>query len=327
MRRREFLGVLGSTAMAWPLVVRAQQGGDVRRVAVLMGTAKSQTWIAATASLIRRLGELGWLQGDNLITDVQWNQPGLMQTRAAELIARSPDVVVVFTNFALGTLKPIARNVPIVFVGVGDPVGSGFVASLAQPGGNLTGFASHDVSLGSKWLDVLKEAAPHITRALVIMPKRKSPIHERMLQSVEKAGRQLEIEVTAGKVSNITEIERAIASFAQKPNGGLVVLPSALSAAFSPSIIAPAQRYRMPQVFASLAHAAEGALISYGLDWNDQFRRVAEYVDRILRGTSPSALPVQKPTRFKLVINLKTAKAIGLTIPQSFLLRADEVIE
>jgi ABC-type uncharacterized transport system substrate-binding protein len=326
VRRRDFLLVLGNVAVAWPLAVRAHQAGDVRRVAVLMGVAKLPAWINATASLFDRLGELGWRKGHNLVTQVQWNQPGLMQVRAAELIASSPDVVVVLTNFALRVLKPIAGKVPIVFVGVGDPVGSGFVASLAQPGGNITGFASHDPSLGGKWLEILKETAPHITRALVLMHT-ETPAHQGMWQSVKKAAAQLGIEVTAGWAHNTADIERAIASFAQKPNGGLVVLPSALAGANTPMIIALAQRYRMPNVFSVAENVAIGGLVSYGLDWDDQFRRAAEYVDRILKGARPSEPPVQKPTRFKLVVNLKAAKAIGLTIPESFLLRADQVIE
>jgi ABC-type uncharacterized transport system substrate-binding protein len=308
------------------LAAQAQQAGNVRRVAVLMGVANSPAWTAVTASLFDWLGKLGWREGRNLVTQVQWNQPGLMQVRAIELMASSPDVVVVFTNFALKVLKPIAGNVPIVFVGVGDPVGSGFVASLAQPGGNITGFASHDLSMGGKWLEVLKETAPHISRALVIM-RPELPAHQGMWQSVEQAARQLGIEVTAGEVHNTAEIKRVIASFAQKPNGGLVVLPDALSASNAPVIIALAQRYRMPEVNSSAKNVAIGALVSYGLDWNDQFRRAAEYVDRILRGTSPSDLPVQKPTRFKLVVNLKTAKALELTVPPQLLSRADEVIE
>jgi putative ABC transport system substrate-binding protein len=326
MRRRDFLAVLGGAAVAWPLAVHAQQAGSVRRVAVLMGAPERASTRGFIAALFRRLGELGWQKDRNLVTQVLWNQPGLMRVRASELIASSPDVVVAFTNLALKVLKPIAGDVPIVFVGVGDPVGNGFVASLAQPGGRITGFASHELSLGGKWLEVLKETAPHISRALVIM-RPENPAHQGMRQWVEKAARQLGIEITAGKVHNTAEIKRVIASFAQKPNGGLVVLPDALAIANTPLIIALTRQYRMPNVFYSAVPVAMGGLVSYGLDWNDQFRRAAEYVDRILKGTRPSELPVQKPTRFKLVVNLKTAKAIGLTIPQSFLLRADEVIE
>ena len=249
-----------------------------------------------------------------------------MRVWAAELIARSPDVAVTFTNFALELLKPIAGNVPIVFSGVGDPVGSGFVASLPRPGGNITGFASHEPSMGGKWLEVLKETAPHVTRALAIMhPETHS--HQAMWRSMEEAAPRLGIEVTAGRAHDAAEIERVIASFAQKPNGGLIALPHALTVFNASVIIALARRYRMPDIHALAEAAAAGGLVSYGINWDDQFRRVAEYVDRILKGTKPSDLPVQNPTRFKLVVNLKTAKALGLTITPTILARADEVIE
>jgi len=254
MRRREFIsligGVVGSTAVAWPLAVHAQQVGDVRRVAVLMGMPESAARRGFTAALLHRLGEFGWQEGHNLAMQVLWNQPGLMRVRAAELIASSPDVAVTFSNFALKVLKPIAGNVSIVFVGVGDPVGSGFVASLARPGGNITGFASHDLSMGGKWLELLKEAAPHITRALVIIVP-ETPALQGMWQSAEKAARRLGIEVKAGEARNTAEIERVITSFAQKPNGGVVVLPHALTLANAPVIVALTRRYRMPNVSAS----------------------------------------------------------------------------
>ena len=256
-----------------------------------------------------------------------WNdQPEQMRVWAAELIARSPDIAVTFTNVALDVLKPIAGTLPIVFVGVGDPVGGGYVASLARPGGNITGFASHEPSMGGKWLEVLKETAPHTTRVLAIMhPEGLS--HQAMWRSIEEAAPRLSIETTAGGVHNATEIERVIASFAQKLDGGLVVLPHALTVFNASTIITLAQRYRMPDVHALSEAVAIGALVSYGINWNGQFRRVAEYVDRILKGASPAELPVEQPTKFKLVINLKTAKALGLEVPPSLLARADEVIE
>jgi putative ABC transport system substrate-binding protein len=300
----------------------------VRRVIVLMGaseTAWSRGWLAA---FLRRLDELGWRESRNLVTQVQWwnDQPEQMRVWAAELIARSPDVAVTFTNLALAVLNPIAGSVPIVFVGVGDPVGGGFVSSLARPGGNITGFASHESSMGGKWLEVLKETAPHITRALAIMhPETLS--HQAMWQLIEEAAPRLAIETTAGRVHNAAEIEHVIASFAQKPDGGLVVLPHALTVFNASAIIALAQRYRMPDVHALAEAVAVGGLISYGINWNDQFRRAAEYVDRILKGTKPADLPVEQPTKLELVINLKTAKAISLEISPTLLARADEVIE
>jgi putative ABC transport system substrate-binding protein len=327
MRRRDFILLIGGAAV-WPLTARAQQREGMRRVGILMGateTAWSRGWLAA---FFRRLDELGWREGRNLVTQVQWwnDQPQQIRVWAAELIARSPDVAVTFTNLALEVLKPIAGDVPIVFTGVGDPVGSGFVANLAHPGGNITGFASHESSLGGKWLEVLKETAPHITRALVIMhPETLS--QQAMWQSIQEAGPRLAIKTTAGGAHNAAEIEHVIASFAQKPDGGLVVLPHALTVFNASVIIALAQRYRMPDVHALAEAVAVGGLVSYGINWNDQFRRVAEYVNRILKGTKPADMPVEQPTNFQLVINLKTAKMIGLEIPPTLLTRADEVIE
>jgi ABC transporter substrate binding protein len=244
MKRREFITLIGGAA-AWPLEALAQQAGGIRRVVVLMGaaeTAWSRGWLV---SFLQRLDELGWREGYNVVTQVQWwnDQPEQMRTWAAELIARSPDVAVTYTNLALAVLKPIAGNVPIVFVGVGDPVGGGFVSSLARPGGSITGFASHEPSMGGKWLEVLKETAPHITRALAIMhPETLS--HQAMWQSIEEAAPRLAIETIAGDVHNAAEIERVIASFAQKLDGGLVVLPHALTIFNVPMIVALAQRYR-----------------------------------------------------------------------------------
>jgi putative ABC transport system substrate-binding protein len=231
-----------------------------------------------------------------------------------------------YTNLALAVLKPIAGNVPIVFVGVGDPVGGGFVSSLARPGGNITGFASHEPSMGGKWLEVLRETAPHITRALAIMHS-ETLSHQAMWQSIQEAAPRLAIEAIAGEVHDAAEIERVIASFAEKPDGGLVVLPHALTIFNASEIITLAHRYRMPDVHALAEAVAAGGLVSYGLNWNDQFRRAAEYVDRILKGTKPGNLPVEQPNKFELVINLKTAKTIGLEIPPPLLTRAAEVIE
>jgi ABC-type uncharacterized transport system substrate-binding protein len=328
MDRRTFVATLAGGLLAAPLAARAQQPEHVRRVAVLMGaaeTAWSRGWLAA---FLRRLDELGWRESRNLVTQVQWwnDQPEQMRVWAAELIARSPDVAVTYTNLALAVLKPIAGSVPIVFVGVGDPVGGGFVSSLARPGGNITGFASYEPSMGGKWLEVLKETAPHITRVLAIMHP-ETLAHQVMWQSVQEAAQRLAIATIAGEVHNAAEIERVIASFAQKPDGGLVVLPHALTIFNASVIIARAQRYRMPDVHALAEAVAVGGLVSYGINWSDQFRRAAEYVDRILKGAKPADLPVEQPTKFELVINLKTAKALKLTIPQTLLLRADHVIE
>src|SRR5262245_49694993 len=327
MERREFITLLGGAA-GWPLAARAQQPDRMRRIGVLMGAAEttsSRGWLAA---FFRRLDELGWRESRNLVTQVQWwnDQPQQMRGWAAELIARSPDVAVTFTNLALEVLKPIAGDVPIVFTGVADPVGNGLVGSLAHPVRIINGFASHESSLGSKLLEVLKETAPQITRVLAIV-ELENAASQAQWRSVEDAAQRLAVEATAGNVRNAAEIEQVITSFAQKENGGLVVLPHALSIFNASAIIALAQRYRMPNIHAIAEAVAAGGLVSYGLNWKGQFRRAAEYVDRILKGTKPADLPVQQPTKFDLVINLKTAKALGLDLPASVLARADEVIE
>jgi putative tryptophan/tyrosine transport system substrate-binding protein len=329
IERRKFLATLGgAAAAAWPIAASAQQPGGIRRVVVLMGaaeTAWSRDWLA---SFSRRLDELGWREGRNLVTQVQWwnDQPEQMRAWTAELVARTPDVAMAFSNPALAVLKPLAGDIPIVFVGVGDPVGSRFVASLARPGGNITGFASHAPSMGGKWLEVLKETAPHVTRALAIIHV-ETEVHQAFWQSIEDAALRLAIETTAGSVHNAAEIEDSITSFAQKPNAGLIALPHALTIFNASMIIALAQRYRMPCIYAQAEAVAIGGLVSYGLNWNDQFRRVAEYVDRVLNGTRPADLPVQEPTKYQLTLNLKTAQALGLDVPATLLARADEVIE
>jgi putative ABC transport system substrate-binding protein len=328
VRRRDFIKVIAGSAAAWPVAARAQQPERMRRISVLMGAAETESSRGWLATFSRRLDELGWRENRNLLTQVQWwnDQPEQMRVWVREMIARSPDVTVAYTNLAVEILKPIAGNLPIVFTGVGDPVGSGFVVSLARPGGNITGFASHDPSMGGKWFELLKETAPHITRVLVIMHP-DTPVHQAMWQSIEEAAALLAIETTAGNVHNAAEIERVVASFAQKPNGGLVVLPHALTVFNALKIIALARQYRIPDVHAFSEAVAAGALVSYGINWDDQFRRAAEYVDRILKGAKPADLPVQEPTKYQLAINLKTAKALGLILPPTILARADEVIE
>jgi putative tryptophan/tyrosine transport system substrate-binding protein len=327
MRRREFLALIGSAVGGSPLAVHAQPV-PVRRLVVLMGAAETPSSRRLLTSFLHRLDELGWSERRNLFTRVQWwnDRPEQMRMWAAELIAGSPDVAVTFTNLALEVMKPIAGSVPIVFIGVGDPVGSGFVSSFPQPGGNITGFASHDPSMGGKWLEVLKETAPNISRVLVIMVPGVTVL-QAMLRSAEEAATRLDVETTAGGVHNATEIEHVIKSFAQKPNGGLVVLPYAVSVFNASTIIALARQYQLPDIYALAEFVAAGGLVSYGLDWDDQFRRAAGYVDQILRGTKPADLPVQASTKFELTINMKTAKALGLTVPPSLLARADEVIE
>ena len=329
MRRRELITAIAGSAAAWPLTALAQQSGTVRRVVVLMGAAETVSSRGWLNSFSNRLQELGWHEGGNLFTRVQWwnDRPEQMRSWAAELIAGSPDIAVTFTNLALEVMKPVAGGVPVVFVGVGDPVvGSGFVSSFAHPGGNATGFASHDPSLGSKWLEVLKEIAPNVSRVLVIMEPGSIP-NQGMFHAIQEAASRLGVEATARGVHNAAEIEDIIKSFTQQPNGGLVILPNALTVFNRSTIISLARQYRLPDIYALADSVAAGGLLSYGLDWDDQFRRAAEYVDKILRGTRPADLPVQAPTKYVLTVNLKTAKTLDLFIPPSLLATADQVIE
>ena len=331
MRRRDFITLLGGSAatpILWPLAARAQQGGGMRRIGVLMGAAPTELGEFHLAAFLRRLEELGWKKDRNTRTEVRWwaGAPEQMRTAVAELLAFSPDVILVFSNLALAVLKPMAGKVPVVFVGVGDPVGGGFVASLAHPGGNITGFAGTDAPMAGKWLEVLKETAPHLTRIMTILHS-ETPAHQAMWNSIKDAAPRLGVEVIPGGVHDAAEIESAISSFAMKETGGLIVLPHAITWANDNLIIALELRHRLPAHFATASSVTAGGLVSYGLDFEHSFRQTAEYVDRILRGEKPGVLPVQQPTKFKLAFNLKTAKAIGLTISPTLLTRADEVIE
>jgi len=308
--------------------VQAQPRAGVRRIAVLMGAAPADLGHTYLAAFSRRLEELGWTNGRNARTEVRWWTGGTehMRTVIAELLAFSPDVTMVFSNLALAVLAPMAGKVPLVFVGVGDPIGDGFITNLARPGGNITGFAGHDGPIGGKWLEVLKEAAPHLTRVLAILHS-ETPIHQAFWRSIKDAAPRLGVEVTLGSVHNAAEIERAISSFAMRGDGGIIVAPHAITWANERLLIALQLRHRLPAVYATAVSVKAGGLVSYGHDFEESFRKTAEYVDRILRGEKPGDLPVQQPTKFKLAFNLKTANAIGLRIPPTVLTRADEVIE
>jgi putative ABC transport system substrate-binding protein len=328
MRRRQFITLLGGAAVVWPLAARAQQGERMRRIAVLMGSATTEVGRTYLATFLRRLEQLGWINGRSARIETRWwtGGPDDMRPVVAELLASSPDVIMVFSNLALALVKPMAGNVPVVFVGVGDPVGDGFVASLARPGGNITGFAGTEAPMAGKWLEVLKETAPHLSRVMAILHA-ETPAHQAMWRSIKDSAPRFGVEAVPGGVHDTAEIESATSSFATKENGGIVVLPHAITWANENLIIALALRHRLPAHYATAASVVTGGLVSYGLDWEHSFRQTAEYIDRILRGEKPGDLPVQLPAKFKLVFNLKTAKAIGLEIPPMLLARADEVIE
>jgi putative ABC transport system substrate-binding protein len=329
MRRREFITLLGGAAAAtWPLGARAQQPERVRRIAVLNGTAPTGQNLAAYVAFLRRLGELGWTDGRNVRIEVRWanSDPVLMRSYGTELAGHSPDVFLVQSNPALAALRPLAGNTPIVFVHVADPVGSGFVASLARPGSNITGFTNFEPSMGSKWLQTLKQVAPDVSHAAALFHP-ETPAHLAFWREAEAAAPQVDINMVATGVHDAAEVERAITAVAAQPNGGLVVYPHTVTEVHLRLIIELVGKYRLPAVYPFRYHAEAGGLLSYGVDALDLVPRAADYVDRIMRGANPGELPVQAPTKFELIINLKTAKALGLTVPPSLLARADEVIE
>jgi len=329
MRRRDFIkGIVGS-ATAWPLVARAQQGEHMRRIGVLMARSandpEGQAWVAA---FLQGLQELGWSVGRNVIIDIRWSAGNNADARkyAMELVALASDVILANTSYAVASLQQVTSTVPIVFAGVADPVGAGIVDSLARPGGNITGFTPFDYSISGKWLQLLKEIAPGVTRVAVTRDPSiaSGPAQFAVIQA---AAPSLGVELRPVDVRDDGEIERALALFAQSPNSGLIVTGSPQAVAHRDLIIALAARHRLPAVYFSRIWTAAGGLISYGSDLLDPFRRAAGYVDRILKGEKPADMPVQAPTKFELIINLKTAKALGLTVPQSLLASAHEVIE
>jgi len=327
MKRREFITLLGGAA-AWPLAARAQQGERVRRIGVLTAfTADDVESQARIAAFQLGLQKLGWTDGGNVRIDIRWaaGDVDLFRRYAAELFALAPDVILANGALALRPLQQAPRTVPIVFVNVPDPVGAGFVASLARPGGNSTGFTSFEYSLASKWLELLKEIAPRVTRAAVVRdPSNPGGIGE--FAAIQGAAASSGVELSPVDIRYAAEIERAVAAFALQSNSGLIVTTAGSTAHFS-LIIALAARHLLPAVYPFRYHVTAGGLISYGPNIVDQYRRASGYVDRILKGEQPADLPVQAPTKYELVINLKTAKALGLEIPTTVLARADEVIE
>ena len=330
MRRREFVTLLGGAAVAWPLSARAQQPDRIRRVGVLMGLAEDDPDSKTRLGAFRQgLEKLGWSEGRNIHLDVRFALPAneqQVQMLVKELLALSPDVIVAQSTAPTAAFRRESRNVPIVFIAVGDPIGAGFIANLARPGGNLTGLTLYDGSVTGKWLEMLKEIDPRVTRAaFIINPKTSSfPL---LARETETMAQSLAIELTLSTIENAGDIGRVIESFASLPNGGLVFPPDATTSAHRDLVVALAARYRLPAVYAWRYFVTAGGLMSYGIEFVDQFRQAASYVDRILRGSSPAELPVQAPTKYQTVLNLKTAMALGLTVPPGLLVAADEVIE
>ena len=328
MRRREFITLLGGAA-AWPLAARAQQQDRTRRIGVLMGFAENdEVWQTYLSVFKQRLHEFGWTEGRNLRIDYRFAGESTERTRvaAAELVALAPDVIFVSTNPAVSALLRETRTIPIVFTWVSDSVGSGYVASLAHPGGNVTGFHNFEPAVGGKWLGVLKQIAPQV-RWVAVVHVPKIAANVAFIRVAEAASASLGMTVTGAGVRDAADIERVLTEFAREPNGGLIVTPSPLTATKRDVIIATAAKLGLPAIYSFRFYVESGGLVSYGIDQLETVKEAASYVDRISRGARPAELPVQLPTKFHLVVNLKTAKTLGLTVPESFLLFADEVID
>ena len=329
MRRREFITLLGGAAAAWPLAARAQQRERMRRVGVLMPLpADDPQSLRRLTAFVQGLQQLGWTDGRNVRIDVRWaaGDPDRFRRYAAELVGLAPDVILAAAVSSMVPLQQATRSVPLVFVQVTDPVGAGFVASLARPGGNATGFTLFEFGVSAKWLELLKEVAPRLTRVAVLRdPSSSTGIGQfAAMQGVAPA---LGVELSPIGVSDPGEIERGVAEFARGSNGGLILVPTAQTLIHRDLIITLAARHQLPTIYPYRYFVTAGGLMCYGPDEIEQYRRGASYIDRILKGEKPADLPVQAPTKYELVINLKTAKALGLTLSPSVLARADEVIE
>ena len=326
-KRREFISLLGGAA-AWPLATRAQQPERMRRIGIILpAAADDPEYQTRVAAFHQALALLGWTIGRNVRVDTRWATANAAEIRrhAAELVALAPDVILAHGDSTVGPLLQATRTVPIVFPVVGDPVAAGYVESLARPGGNVTGFMIFEYSIGGKWLELLKQIAPGVTRAAVLRDPTQSGASQ--FTAIQTVAPSLRVEVSPVNTRDAGEIERAVAAFARAPNGGLIVTAGAAVTLHRELIITLAARHKLPAVYYERFFVVAGGLISYGPDYVDQYRRAAGYVDRILKGEKPADLPVQAPTKYELVINLKTARALGLEVPPTLLARADEVIE
>jgi putative tryptophan/tyrosine transport system substrate-binding protein len=329
MRRREFIGFVGGAVSAWPFGAFAQQRDQLRRIGVLMGFAETdEVWQTYLRAFRERLRDFGWIEGQNVKFEYRFAGESVERTRqaAAELVASKPDLLFVTTNPALSALLKETHTIPIVFTWVSDSVGSGYVSSLAHPGGNVTGFHNFEPAVGGKWLGVLKQIAPQVHRVgFVHVPEIAANVA--FIRVADSISKSLGMSVSGLGVRDAGDFERVLTDFAQAGNGGLIITPSPLTATKRDVLIAVAEKLKLPTVYSFRFYVESGGLVSYGIDQLETVREAASYVDRILRGANPADLPVQLPTKFSLVVNLKTAKGLGLTVPESFLLFADEVIE
>jgi putative ABC transport system substrate-binding protein len=330
MRRREFFTFLSGVAVVWPFAARAQQLDVVRRIGVLMGFAESDREGQAFVAAFREgLQKLGWAEGRNIRIDYRWTglDTELVQRFAKELVALQPDLILTQSTPATAELLRQTRTIPIVFALVADPIGSGFVASFPQPGGNITGFVTMEPTMASKWLELLKEIAPRVARVAMLFNPATAPYAEYWLNPFKAAAASVAVQAIVAPVHDTSELESVVAAQAHEPNGGLIVMPDTFTTEHRSEITSLAARYRLPAVYPYRVFAEFGGLLSYGDDLTDNFRRAASYTDRILKGEKPSELPVQAPVKFELVINLKTAKALGLDVPLQLQQRAEKVIE
>jgi putative tryptophan/tyrosine transport system substrate-binding protein len=331
MRRREFFGLVGSVATVWSLSAYAQQFDPIRKVGVLMNFAAEDPEGQARLQLFSQsLRAVGWIEGKNLRTEIRWagGNAERFHRYAAELVDSVPEVILASASQSVVALQQVTRTVPIVFANVIDPVGAGFVVSLSRPGGNTTGFTAFEYSISGKWLELLNELAPGLKRVAVVRdPSLAAGIGQFAAIQTMASASSTGVELSVIDPGDVSGFERALAAFAREPNGGVIVTSSTLTGVHRESIISSMKRYRLPAVYAFRYNTVDGGLASYGPDTIGDYRRAAAYVDRILKGEKPSDLPVQAPTKYELVINLKTAKALGLTVPPSLLARADEVIE
>jgi len=330
MRRREFIMLLGG-AVAWPLAARAQERERPRRIAVLMGYAESGSSGQALIAAFRDgLQKFGWTEGHNTRIDIRWAAPDdaeSIRRFAKELVALQPDLIISSTTPITAALLQQTRTIPIIFPALSDPVGSGFVASFSRPGGNVTGFNVSEPTQTGKQVELLKEIVPHVGRIAMLFNPASAPYIEYWLSPFKATAARLAVEAISAPVRDESELDSVIAAQAREPNSGLIAMPDSFTIAYRTEIISLADRYRLPAVYPFRFFAEVGGLLSYGVDLVDNYRRIATYVDRILKGEKPSELPVQAPVKFELVINLKTAKALGLAIPDKLLALADEVIE
>jgi len=324
MKRREFITLLGGTAAAWPLLARAQQAGKLPTIGVLAGYDDPNM-----KAFQQELERLGWADGRNVHVEYRYAPAGTqVQALAKELVALQPEVIFAQSRPVVAALRAESDTIPIVFTAVIDPIGAGFITSLARPGGNITGFMVYEPSVVSKWLAMLKEIAPQLSRAALVCNPKTAVYYDYLLRAAEAVAPALGIELVPGRVENAAaDIERAIAAIAGVPNGGMVVLPDSTTSVHRELITALAARYRLPAVYNNRFFVDAGGLMSYGVVWVEEYRQAASYVDRILRGAKPADLPVQTPTKYETVLNLKTAKALGLPVPAELLVAADEVIE